>query len=144
MWRLVKHFINILFYPFFLGYTVRQLFPGGKGRSVAGQMLDSVFPTLERNVLRLEDCNRTGSIDENEMHMILESHRFYANMRFTDESIVNPTVMFLLFPVRSVRYWQMKRRITSAMRTGPVAELITELREQSIHLDPKQRGPHNG
>ena len=108
MWRLVKHFMNLLFYPFFWGYTVCQLLPRGKGRKTAGQLLDSVFPTLEKNVLRLEDCNKTGIIDEDEVHMILESHRFYADMRFTDESIVNPTVMFLLFPVRSFRFWQMK------------------------------------
>ena len=137
MWRLVKHVINILFYPFFIGYTVRQLLPRGKGRKPAGQLLDSVFPTLERNVLRLEGCNRTGVIDENETNMILESYRFYANMRFTDESVVNPTVMFLLFPVRSFRFWQMKRRLASAMKTGTVYELIKEVREKSIHIDSK-------
>ena len=142
--RLVKHFINLLFYPFFLGYTVRQLFPGGKGRSAAEQMLDSLFTNFERNVLRLDDCNRTGSIDEDEMHMIVDSHNFYADMRFTDESLVNPIVMFLLFPVRSFRFWQMKRRMKSALRTGPIAALMTEIREQSVHLDPKQRDSHNG
>ena len=128
MWRTFKHVTNILFYPYFNGYKFHELLPGGKGRGSTTQLLDNVLPHFEQNVLRLEQCNTTGIIDESDTPMFLEAFKHIARTRFTDESVVNMGA-FLLFPARSFRMWRIKRRMLAAMRTGAIYKWTTELRQ---------------
>ncbi len=131
MWRIIKHGVNVLFYPFLAGYRFVQLLPGGKGRGQAKQILDHTFRLFQNNVSRLEECNKTGTLDQQESQLVLETWKFQARARLTDESIVNWCAMLVLFPIRSFRAWRMKRRLAGVMRTGAISTYITELNKRA-------------
>ena len=131
MWRIFKHGVNILFYPFLASHRFVQLLPGGNGREQAKRILDYTFNLFQNNVARLEECNKTGTLDEQESQMVLETWKFQASVRLTDESIVNWCAMLVLFPIRSFRVWRVKRRLARVMRTGAINTYITELNKRT-------------
>ena len=79
MWRIFKHGVNVLFYPFIAGQKVVHLLPRGKGREQVARILDHTFRQLQANVARLDACNKSGRLDAQESRMVFETWRFQAN-----------------------------------------------------------------
>ena len=135
MWRIIKHSVNVLFYPFLGGHRAVQLLLGGKMRAPTGQLLDYTLQVCTNNVAWLEETNRSANIGEHEPQVILEIWKERASARLTDESIVNWCVGLVLFPVRSFRIWPMKRRLAKLIGTGPINTWITELHRRAWASD---------